>query len=195
MSDETTSHGYKPRPAARRATDEKINTAVLRLLSEEGPDKVTISAVSQASGVAKTTLYRRYTNSLEMLMDVISHALPDLTDIPETISYPSFLNILREFTAHLSSGVGGYYVFGQLLTSRDEFLLSWKELVLETPLKFFRTYYQHGVDQGVFRSDVHPEMLLQFVLGGAVANDVFKTVSHEEWLNYAAEFLWSSLTK
>ena len=46
------------------STDKKITAATLALLREGGPQRVSIEAVSAASGVAKTSIYRRYANSL-----------------------------------------------------------------------------------------------------------------------------------
>jgi len=56
------------------STDKKITAAALALLREGGPQRVTIEAVSAASGVAKTSIYRRYANSLEMLEGALGHA-------------------------------------------------------------------------------------------------------------------------
>ena len=50
------------RPGRRRKTDERIAAAVMLLLRENGPDAVTMDAVTSVSGVAKTTLYRRYSD-------------------------------------------------------------------------------------------------------------------------------------
>jgi AcrR family transcriptional regulator len=63
------------------STDKKITAAALALLREGGPQRVTIEAVSAASGVAKTSIYRRYANSLEMLEGALADAVA--TTAPE----------------------------------------------------------------------------------------------------------------
>jgi AcrR family transcriptional regulator len=65
------------RPDPRTVTtDKKITAAALALLRDGGPQRVTIEAVSAASGVAKTSIYRRYANSLEMLDSALRDAVP-----------------------------------------------------------------------------------------------------------------------
>ena len=68
-------------------TDKKITAAALALLREGGPHRVTIEAVSAASGVAKTSIYRRYANSLEMLEGALEDAVA--TYSPQRPSAPA----------------------------------------------------------------------------------------------------------
>jgi AcrR family transcriptional regulator len=55
------------RRAVRGAADAKIASATLGLLRSKGPAAVTIEGVAAASGVARTTIYRRYADRGEML--------------------------------------------------------------------------------------------------------------------------------
>ena len=64
-----------PRPALgiprhglrRERTDGKITRAVLELILAKGIGAVSIEAVAKRSGVAKTTIYRRYANTDDLL--------------------------------------------------------------------------------------------------------------------------------
>src|SRR3954470_13356031 len=73
---ETRARNSDPR---RGRSDERISQATLRLLQEGGPQAVTVEGVASLSGVAKTTIYRRFANRREMLQS----ALVGLTDAPE----------------------------------------------------------------------------------------------------------------
>jgi AcrR family transcriptional regulator len=72
-----------PSPAAspkrgrpRRAeTDRSIHAAALRLLRTGGPDAVTVEAVATESGVAKTTIYRRYADREAVLRAALTAAI------------------------------------------------------------------------------------------------------------------------
>jgi len=59
----------RPRSAA---TDEAILDAAVDLLSEQGFLALTIEAVAARAGVAKTTLYRRWSNKDDLLLDAVS---------------------------------------------------------------------------------------------------------------------------
>ena len=56
-------------------TDRKIVAGALRLLREGGPRRVTIEAVSARTGVAKTSIYRRYANSTQLLEAALDHTV------------------------------------------------------------------------------------------------------------------------
>jgi AcrR family transcriptional regulator len=57
--------------AIRTAVDARIEEAALDILRTRGPVAVTIEAVSHASGVAKTTIYRRHENRSSLLRAIV----------------------------------------------------------------------------------------------------------------------------
>lgn len=65
-----------PRVARSRA---RIVTAATELLVESGPRGVTVDAIAERSGVAKTTIYRHWPSINDLLIDVIHANVPDLT--------------------------------------------------------------------------------------------------------------------
>ena len=62
----------------RSSRDQRISAAALDLLRTKGPAAVTVEAVVARSGVAKTTIYRRYRNRNDML----TAALASITQPP-----------------------------------------------------------------------------------------------------------------
>ena len=54
----------------REATDRKLMQATLQIAVDRGISGVTIEEVARRSGVAKTTIYRRYHNADELLRKV-----------------------------------------------------------------------------------------------------------------------------
>ena len=76
-SGRTTAGSSKPprgRPR-RQETDRSIHVAALRLLRESGPAAVTVEAVATESGVAKTTIYRRYADREAVLRAALKAAI------------------------------------------------------------------------------------------------------------------------
>ena len=60
--------GRIPALTSRRAeTEERILAAASDLLREQGPEAVNVAAVAARSGIARTTIYRRYRDRLELL--------------------------------------------------------------------------------------------------------------------------------
>lgn len=71
----TTTEPTSPRAARSR---EKLVRAATDLLVESGTRAVTVDAVAERSGVAKSTLYRHWSSRDEMLTDVVRCSVPDL---------------------------------------------------------------------------------------------------------------------
>ncbi len=53
----------------------KVRRAAADLLLADGPNALTIDAVARRSGVAKTTIYRRWDNARELLVDTLATTL------------------------------------------------------------------------------------------------------------------------
>ena len=70
-----------PRPLSASART-KLLDAARELVAELGPGAVTVDAVAQRSGVAKTTLYRHFENSHDLIVTA-------LRDLPASIETPN----------------------------------------------------------------------------------------------------------
>ena len=68
----------------REATDRKLMRATLQIAVDRGISGVTIEEVARRSGVAKTTIYRRYHNADELLHEISAMylAIPDSDPVP-----------------------------------------------------------------------------------------------------------------
>jgi len=62
-----------PVPRRRADTDARVSAAVLEQLSSRGYQGLTIEGVARQSGVAKTTIYRRWQSKAEMVFDLVIH--------------------------------------------------------------------------------------------------------------------------
>jgi AcrR family transcriptional regulator len=93
----------RPNPRAERAHRAALEAA-LALFLERGVPAVTIDAVSARSGVAKTTIYRRWANRDDVLVDVFRQFSLDLELPPPDLS-PSerVRRVMRQFTAALAT--------------------------------------------------------------------------------------------
>ncbi|MEP1123194.1 MAG: TetR/AcrR family transcriptional regulator [Ilumatobacter sp.] len=79
MTDITTDRSRSSTETSTRTSKsrQKLLSAATELLVESGPRAVTVDAVADASGVAKSTLYRHWSSRDEMLVDVVRCNLPD----------------------------------------------------------------------------------------------------------------------
>lgn len=77
-----------PRLVRSRA---KVLAAATELLIESGPRGVTVDAVAERSGVAKSTLYRHWGSVQELLVDVMRCNVPQATPIDLTVGFHAAL--------------------------------------------------------------------------------------------------------
>jgi len=96
------------RPGGRTAeVRSRINQAVLDLIIEGGPDACTFSAVAERAHVERSTLYRRYPDRWELMIEAFldraeADVLPDAAD-----NFADGLaSVLRKLAAQLESPVG-----------------------------------------------------------------------------------------
>ncbi len=155
----------RPRAAARRTvTDAKIAEAVLDIIRGQGVRAVTVDAVTARSGVAKTTIYRRYANREEILdaalhSQVASPCVPDGLCVYDRVKWT--LELIRR---GLSNEVGMGSV-GALLTDQEpEFTESIREIInarSEVVADVLRT----AIESGAIRKDIDVDTAVSMLVG------------------------------
>lgn len=109
------------RPSAEPPDDEvgdRILAAALELLRARGPRAVTMQAVTQATGIAKTTIYRRHSDRGALLTAALEQLVDQSEPCPHTApeqrlrwAITQSIEVIRQ-----GIGVGG---FAALLTDED----------------------------------------------------------------------------
>lgn len=95
--------GHESDPRVLRSRT-KLLAAATELLIEAGPRGVTVDAVAERSGVAKSTLYRHWGSVTEMLVDVMRANVPTLSPPDLTLGFETALRtVMREVASSLSS--------------------------------------------------------------------------------------------
>lgn len=89
----------------KSVTDEKVFRATIELLRTVGTP-VTIEAVAARSGVAKTTIYRRYADRNEMLRAALDHYLPTLEFRDPTDPQRTLIAAVRAVSQTIEDCVG-----------------------------------------------------------------------------------------
>src|SRR5690606_32861202 len=110
-------------PIAPRAgsVDERIFTATLELLRGRGPLAVSVEAVAAASGVAKTTIYRRYENRDALLRAAVRSATTAVEIPPDLSTKDTVRWVLRHARDTIEHVVGRGTVAAVLANEDPEF--------------------------------------------------------------------------
>src|SRR5687768_3059077 len=96
---QTTTPTVGQRVARSRAA---VLEAGVELLVEGGPNAVTVDAVVQRSGVAKTTIYRHWSSRDELLVDVIQDVVPQTVVPPPDLAFEAALRLVMRTSCERS---------------------------------------------------------------------------------------------
>jgi AcrR family transcriptional regulator len=107
--------GVAGRPARGQATTEALHRAVQELLEEVGYRALTIEGVAVRSGVAKTSIYRRWPSKAEMVFDLILHSSAELPAMDDRGSLAGDIEALSARIVALVAGPLGRRIFPGLI--------------------------------------------------------------------------------
>jgi AcrR family transcriptional regulator len=71
-----------------------IRNAVMSELAEVGYGRLSIEAVARRAGVGKTAIYRRWSNKLEMVLEIVSDVAGRAVPLPDTGSFAGDLQLI-----------------------------------------------------------------------------------------------------
>lgn len=182
-----------PRQRARRTqTDDKIAAAVLAITRREGLHAVSIDAVAAESGVAKTTIYRRYDNRTEMLNGIAQKwNPPPVKDYPATRE--GLYGILADLQDVLEKKIG-LSLIGGLLVGEQTDLEELHARVVTPNIEHLRKYFRAGEAQGAFRTGMDYEQLVEMIIGGLFVGDALRDELPSCWATDLVGLLWPMIS-
>lgn len=177
-SDTSTSESVAPDPRVARSR-EKLLDAATQLLVEAGARGVTVDAVAERSGVAKSTLYRHWGSRTDLLIDVLRSNVPEI-EVPDPAL--GFEGALRALVAQVAATLAdprracilpAIFALRQQIPDVDE--LSARDQ--DEKMEAIRVVLALGVDEGAITADLDPmlvgyQLLGPLVLAALTGNEV-----------------------
>lgn len=160
MGDEGNRRG-RPR---RSETDDRIHDAALDLLREQGPTAVNIDAVASRSGVARTTIYRRYRDRGELVAAVLDRLVDPGVPAP-ALPVADKLHWLLERILHLLEHGLGRGGTASLLTDSDPTFTEALRARLDEHLVRLARAMADDVAAGRLHPRVDPDTLVGLLFG------------------------------
>lgn len=168
---------------ARTAGSAKIARAARELLRTKGPAAVTIERVAALAGVARTTVYRRFSDRDEMLAD----ALKELADPPGPDEHDiSEIGRLRWVVEHASAmvldgiGFGGY---AALLSNADPAFSATFRSVLQAHRRALAEELHAGIDDGSLRLHGDVDTMIDSIVGSLLAQYARTGEIADDWVD------------
>jgi AcrR family transcriptional regulator len=175
--------------ASRSAPDEKIISAVLSIIREQGLDAVTIEGVTARSGVAKTTIYRRYSDRFELLADVLNQLAPPPGRRSFAISKEGLVAVVREEQRVLDE-LFGLAAVGRILASDAALSRRWNDKVIAPRIDAVRDFLAQGVREGLLAPDVDYDRIVEMIIGGMVIGEALRGELPRGWADKVVGTLW-----
>ena len=185
--------GNDGRGRPRRAeTDAQIVAATATLLREQGPEAVNVASVAARSGVARTTIYRRYRDREELLRAALQPVLERGTPPTSGSVRQKFLWVLTRTDEVLagSIGLGGV---AAIVSDNDPDFSAALRAVLRSALDPIDEQVADDVAQGLLQQHVDPDIVLNLVLGSYLAEVVRYAAPRPDWAERTADLLARSL--
>ena len=150
------------RPRSEEA-DRAIVAAALDVLAEDGASGFTVEAVASRAGVGKSTIYRRFDGSHDLLAEALSTLNDDLPAPPEGMPVrEGLIAILEGIRARSSEGRSDRclpQVMSQAHLNPELFDIYY-ERVVQVRRNRVRTVLSAGVANGEIRVDVDIDLLV-----------------------------------
>jgi AcrR family transcriptional regulator len=156
--------------AATRAqrAERAILDATRELLAEGGVRELTVERVAARSGVAKTTIYRRWSGKHELALAVLIDTLENVVitdDLGDTRAELVFL--VDAAVAMLGSTAMGRVMQGLVsdLAANPVLAAAFQQRIVAVRLEQVAQIVERGIDRGDLRPDTDPELATEVLFG------------------------------
>ena len=177
------------RSKGRRSIDDRIFVSALAILRARGPAAVSVESVAAASGVAKTTIYRRYDNRESMLTAAVISAATAV-EIPGELSAQDSLRWVLRHARNTIEDVVGRGTVAALLSNDDPHLADLLLGMIRTTARPFREDLHQRALAGELKADVDVDLAMTILLGAVVAQIIRGRPTDEAWVDSVLDLLW-----
>ncbi|MDF1478815.1 TetR/AcrR family transcriptional regulator [Leifsonia sp. H3M29-4] len=176
-------------PARRSKADERIVAATLDILRSRGPLAVSVESVAAASGVAKTTIYRRFSNRASLLTGVVTSASAAVA-IPTDLTTRETLGwVLRNASDTIEQVIGRGTVAAVLANEDPEFTTLLLEMI-RTSTRPLRDTLRARVEAGEIPDEIDIELVMSMLLGVVIAELIRGRETDDAWVESVLGLIW-----
>jgi AcrR family transcriptional regulator len=179
------------RPRSRE-TDQRIIDAAFELLRSGGPNAVNIDAVAQHCGVARTTIYRRYSTREELLAKVLDDIVEEPFAAPDEPLESQVRWALRRVRSLLEEGLGRGGTAAVLADTDPEFTEALQRR-LRNALSALKDEIAAGVEAGSLAPDADPDALVGAIFGAYLAEVLQYAEPRPGWEDRTVALLLSGI--
>jgi len=153
-----------PRVARSRA---KLLAAATEILVEAGPRALTVDAVAERSGVAKSTLYRHWPSRTALMVDVLRENMPQVDPLDPSIGFEPCLRGVMGALADAFSDPGWCRIMPSLFALKQQFpeVGELAEADQDEKTEMLADILAAGVAEGLIPPGLDPKAVISILVG------------------------------
>ena len=184
--------GGAARPGRPRqvGVDRRLEAAVLELIREGGPGAVTMERVASRSGVAKTSIYRRYANRGDLLTAVLTSAI-GVPEVPAQDTVRDKVRFALEQAWHQMGVVLGPGGLAAIVGNTDPDFTELFRAALAPYVDALVTHIRDDVAAGLLRERLDAEGVVTLMVGAYVGELVRHGEVGPDWSDRSIELIWA----
>jgi AcrR family transcriptional regulator len=150
----------------RRARSEKaILEAAEALIAERGVDGLTIEGVAARSGVAKTTIYRRWRDKEELALAILVDTTANIKAPPDVgDTRKELLTFIRTAKSIVKPG-GIVQELVSAIATKPHLSRTYRERIVDVRLAEVKTVIDRGIERGDLRPDTNVRLAHELLIG------------------------------
>ena len=160
-----------PKPARRAGaagTEKAILDATRELLAERGVHQLTVEGVAARSGVAKTTIYRRWRSKDELALAVLLDMVEQIVEVPDVGDVRTeLITFVDGAVKILGTTLMGRVMQGLVsdLATDPALGRSFRERIVAFRVSEVRRVLERAVERGELRADVDVDLVHELLFG------------------------------
>ena len=174
---------------ARAGVESQIFSAALEILRNKGPMAVSIESVAATSGVAKTTIYRRFENRESLLTAAVNSAATAV-EIPDDLSAQDSVRWVLRHARDTIEDVVGRGTVAAVIVDADPHFTTLLLGMIRTTTSPFREDLRARASRGEIKSDLDIELAISILLGAVVAEIIRGRPTDDAWVESVLALLW-----
>jgi AcrR family transcriptional regulator len=150
----------------RRGRSEKaILDAARELIEERGVSGLTIEGVAARSGVAKTTIYRRWRDRDELALAILIRMTSEVKAPPDVGDTRKELKTFVQTATRIIKSGGVLRGLVSEIATKPHLSRAYRDQIVDVRLAEVKTVIDRGVARGDLRPDTDPRLAHEFLVG------------------------------
>jgi AcrR family transcriptional regulator len=178
------------------ATDGAILEATFRELVEVGYGGLSVEAVAAGSGVAKTTIYRRWPTKRDLVIAALAVEAP-FAPPPADVESRTALELFVRGAIAMLIDSGAIRILGSLLVEegREPGLLAvFRQRILEPRRGLVEAMLRRGIERGEIRPDIEPLVVTEMVAGAVFGHHaILGLTATDAWIEALVAHVWEAI--